>query len=127
MSDPQLRILLVDDDEMVRDCISAYLEDDGFTVHSATSAEEALLVLPDFRPAVCITDMRLPGMTGETFILHAHKLTPEVHFLLHTGGSFVLSDPLRSIGMVADDVLYKPLHELSLLSRRIRSLSGSER
>ena len=35
MTNADITVLLVDDDEMIRDCIVAYLEDEGFTVHGA--------------------------------------------------------------------------------------------
>ena len=38
MNSADIRVLLVDDDEMIRDCMTAYLEDEGFSVHGAASA-----------------------------------------------------------------------------------------
>ena len=42
MNNADIRVLLVDDEKMIRDCVSAYLEDEGFSVHCTASAEEAL-------------------------------------------------------------------------------------
>lgn len=119
MNNCDIAILLVDDDEMIRDCIGAYLEDEGFTVHYAASGEEALESIAGINPAVCISDMRLPGMSGETFIRQAKSNCPATGFLLHTGMAYTLSDELRVIGMTPADVLLKPIHELSTLTRRI--------
>ena len=118
----QVIVLVVDDESMIRDCISAFLEDEGCTVITSVSAEEALLRIGDIAPAVCITDMLLPGMNGESFILNAHEICPGTHFLIHTGALYILSDELRAIGMTPSDVLLKPVHDLSLIMARITCL-----
>jgi DNA-binding response OmpR family regulator len=120
MNNADIRILLVDDDEMIRDCVGAYLEDEGFGVYSAASAEEALKSIAAISPAVCISDMRLPGMNGEEFISMAYTLVPATVYLLHTGMLYTLSDELRAIGMTPDDVLLKPIHDLSRLVNKIK-------
>lgn len=125
MNTAEITILLVDDDEMIRECIAAYLEDEGFSVRSAASGEEALDMIARIRPTVCISDLRLPGMNGEAFISRAQPICPETGFLLHTGLAYILSDELRAIGMTADDIFMKPIHELSTLTRRITEIALS--
>lgn len=127
MAGSEISVLLVDDDELIRECITAYLEDEGFIVHSSGSAEKALELICAYCPAVCISDMRLPGMNGEEFIVRAHALSPATGFLLHTGMMYTLSDELRSIGMNADDVLLKPIHDLTKLVKKIKDIAASGR
>jgi CheY-like chemotaxis protein len=122
-----INILLVDDEEMIRDCVAAYLEDEGFTVHCAESGEEALAMIAPLRPQVCISDLRLPGIDGGEFIVKAHALCPDTGFMLHTGMLYTLSDELRALGMTADDVLLKPIHDLGRLVSKIRRLAGAGR
>ncbi|MBC8019248.1 MAG: response regulator [Verrucomicrobia bacterium] len=125
MNAAEITILLVDDDEMIRECIGAYLEDEGFSVRFAASGEEALQTIAAIRPTVCISDMRLPAMNGEVFIGQAHLICPETGFMLHTGLPYSLSDELRAIGMTADDVFLKPIHELSTLIKRITAVAAA--
>ncbi len=127
MTHADITVLLVDDDELIRDCVTAYLEDEGFSVSVAASAEEALESLVDIHPAVCISDMRLPGMNGEEFICRAHLLCPDTGYLLHTGMLYTLSDELRSLGMSPDDVLLKPVHSLSMLVQKIKRVAAAGR
>ena len=127
MSNSAITVLLVDDDEMIRDCVGAYLEDEGFSVHGADSGEAGLEVVYTLRPAVCISDMGLPGMNGEEFILSAHALCPGTGYLLHTGMFYSLSDELLAIGMTSEDVLLKPVHDLSKLVTTIRRIAVSGR
>ena len=122
-----ITILLVDDDKMIRDCMTAYLEDEGFSVHTAASGEEALESIAAIRPVVCISDMYLPGMDGEVFITRAHVLCPDTGYLLHTGMLYTLSEELHAIGMTAEDVLLKPIHDLSKLSTKIRQIAVAGR
>ena len=119
MNYTDISVLLVDDDEMIRDCVAAYLEDEGFSVHCSDSAEAALESIAAIRPAVCISDLRLPRMNGDEFIIKAHVLCPATGYLLHTGMLYSLSDELRAIGMTSDDVLLNPIHELSTLVDKI--------
>ena len=126
-NDAAITVLLVDDDEMIRDCMTAYLEDEGFSVYCAASAEEALESVAAVCPAVCISDLRLPGMDGEQFINQAHAMCPVTGYLLHTGMPYLLSDELRALGMTADDVLLKPIHDLSKLVGKIRQIAAAGR
>jgi DNA-binding NtrC family response regulator len=123
MMNRNIHILIVDDDAMIRDCMTAFLEDEGFTVQAASSAEDALRSIAALKPVVCITDMRLPGMSGELFILNANSACPGTHFMIHTGSSYILTDELRDIGMAFDDVMLKPVHDLTLLSKRIVAIA----
>lgn len=127
MDNADIRVLLVDDEEMIRDCVSAYLEDEGFSVHCAASAEEALAAIVSICPAVCISDLRLPGMNGEEFIGRAYALCPSTGYMLHTGMLYNLSDELRAIGMTADDVMLKPIHYLSKLVNKIKLIAAARR
>lgn len=125
MNSRPIHVLLIEDDELVRECIVAFLEDEGFRVSARETGEEALDSILKDPPDVCLTDMRLKGMNGEEFIIAAHGLLPSIRFIIHTGGGYELSDRLREIGMTSDSLLRKPLMELSLLSRTIRSLMAA--
>ncbi len=124
MNNSAIRVLLVDDNDMIRESVTAYLEDEGFTVHSFATAEQALKSIVTNCPVVCISDMRLPGMSGEEFILKAHTLCPVAGYLLHTGMLYTLSNELRAIGMTDGDVLSKPIHNLSTLVKKIKHMAA---
>lgn len=123
MDNSDISVLLVDDEVMVRDCITAFLEDEGFRVYSAGSGEDALESIASLCPSVCLTDLHLPGITGEEFIIKAHALCPGTGYLIHTGMLYSLSDELCAIGMTADDILLKPIHNLSSLVSKIRCIA----
>ena len=58
------RILLVEDDARYAQRLARNLQLDGFVVEIANSAEEALRRMPDVRPELVLTDLRMPGMSG---------------------------------------------------------------
>ncbi|MEI6207450.1 MAG: response regulator [Desulfuromonadales bacterium] len=127
MNESDISVLLVDDDEIILECIGAYLEDEGFTMHYSDSGEAALKSIAAINPVVCITDMRLSGMNGEAFICKAHAICPNTGYLLHTGMAYSPSNELLSIGMTAADVFQKPMHEFSTLTDRIKAIARAGR
>lgn len=69
-------VLVVDDSMLIRHTVCRFLEGRGFEVDSATSGVEALERLGDSHPAVIITDLEMPKMTGLELI-SALKDRPE--------------------------------------------------
>ena len=80
------RILLVDDDDLVRDTLTDQLEALGHKVLTATGGTDALAILRA-REAVdlMITDLSMPGIDGLTLIRKAHDLRPSMPAILLTG------------------------------------------
>jgi CheY-like chemotaxis protein len=68
--------LVVDDSMLIRYTVCRFLEQRGFAVESATNGAEALEVLARIRPAVIVTDMQMPKMSGSELIT-AVKGKPE--------------------------------------------------
>ena len=68
-AEPQL-VLLVDDDQGIRDALSELLRDEGFSVATAANGEEALSWLRAERPTSCIVvlDLMMPVMGGSDFL-----------------------------------------------------------
>jgi CheY-like chemotaxis protein len=72
-----LRLLLVEDDEDVRELLEQILADQGATVLAASGAEEGLRLLGEGRPDVLLSDIAMPGVSGYAFIRMVRKLPPE--------------------------------------------------
>jgi len=80
------RILLVDDDDMVRETVAEQLEDLGFTVLVASSGTEAVALLQaDEMVDALVTDLSMPQMDGVTTIQKARALRPQLLCFLLTG------------------------------------------
>lgn len=119
-----VKILLVDDEEIVRITLEAYLEDEGYTVLSAISGEEALEMLADEIIDVGIIDMRLPGIDGNTLIVKLNKLQPEMKFIIHTGSmGYSIPESLSGIGISEELVFKKPIKSMLKFTEMIRTLT----
>jgi CheY-like chemotaxis protein len=82
------RVLLVDDDFLVRETLAAQLEDAGYAVKQAADGAEAIALLEQGQPAdVLVTDLSMPGMGGLTVIRAAQALRPGLPAILLTGYS----------------------------------------
>ncbi|MDD2850670.1 MAG: response regulator [Desulfuromonadaceae bacterium] len=127
MNKSEVSILIVDDDEIVRESMGAFLEDEGFIIHFADSGEEALENIAFLRPVVCISDMRLAGISGEAFIVQAYSVCPATGYLLHTGMAYSPSPELRALGMTQEDVFQKPITHFSVLINRIAAIASTGR
>jgi signal transduction histidine kinase len=80
------RILLVDDEVMVRDTLAAGLEDAGYAVTVAATGTQALAVLQTREDLdVLVSDLSMPGMDGLAVIQEAHRIRPGLPAILLTG------------------------------------------
>jgi PAS domain S-box-containing protein len=80
------RILLIDDDDLVRETLADQLEDAGFSVVVAASGSEALALISAGEAIdVLITDLSMPGLNGVTTIQRARELRPRLPCFLLTG------------------------------------------
>ena len=60
-------VLVVDDQEAIRDTLETALDDEGFTVETAANGREALDILERWKPCVILLDLMMPVMDGWAF------------------------------------------------------------
>ncbi len=115
------KILIVDDEPLVRLSLKSFLEDRGVCAMAAESGEAALDVLKGTEIKVVIADMRLPGMEGNTFILKAYEICPSLKFLIYTGSTnYALPPALVKLGVSNNDVFRKPLNDMNIICETIQ-------
>jgi response regulator RpfG family c-di-GMP phosphodiesterase len=78
-------VLIVDDENGVRDLMTRWLESEGYSVISASSAEEALRRLEASTPAVALCDIRMPGHDGLWLAERIRQRYPETAVIMATG------------------------------------------
>ena len=79
-------ILVVEDEDAIREVISEVLDDDGFTVIGAGSADAAVPLLDREGVRLIITDIDMPGqMDGVGLAIEARRLHPEIPVIFITG------------------------------------------
>jgi len=103
------RILVVDDEEFMREAIRLVLEREGYAVAVAVDGQEALEVLRERKPDLVITDITMPRMGGYE-LLTALRKDPETHNLplILLTQKDTTSDVLTGWGSGADYYITKP-------------------
>jgi CheY-like chemotaxis protein len=120
-------ILLVDDDEILRDTLLQMLELDGHTVSHAASAEEGLTTFGGAAIDLVITDILMPGMDGARLIVELRRSRPHLPIVAISGGRRVLSAEfsLQTASLAgATYQLAKPFSRHELQSVLRQALSG---
>ena len=86
MTDTRPRVLVVDDEALIRMSTSDMLEEIGFSSLEAGNADDAFALLgghPDI--GIMIADLQLPGTSGEELVCRARELHPELKIIVATG------------------------------------------
>ena len=119
-----MRVLIVDDESLITSSLQVFLEDEGFSVMTASSGEEATSILEQDRDFdVCIMDMRLPGMDGNDAIRAIHACCPKIRFIVHTGSlDYAVPSDLQLLGISPEHLFQKPLTDMTTLAKAIKSL-----
>lgn len=118
-------ILIIDDEKNIREGLSAALELDGYSVKLAANGAEGLALIEKGDIDLVITDLRMPGISGEEVLAKVRGESPDIPVIVLTGhGSIDTAvDAMRN---GAYDFLTKPLSldRLSLIVKR--ALAGRE-
>ena len=112
------KILVVDDDHILRTVLKHTLEQQGYQVISAISGKEALVLFEEDTPDIIISDVSMPEMNGFDFCRHLRsqpsgQLVPFIFLSARVG----LDDRVRGHSMGADDYLTKPFEMKELLAK----------
>jgi DNA-binding response OmpR family regulator len=111
-------ILVADDDEDILNLLCLRLEHVGYEVVRATSGVEAVRIAAERRPALCVFDVQMPGITGyeATERLRADESMKDVPIILLTA-SVQERDMARGFDVGADDYMRKPFNPRELQAR----------
>ncbi len=111
----KLRILVVDDDQEIRDGIEIYLKNEGYDVIKAADGIEALEQLEQAEVHLIILDIMMPKMDGitATFKIREQRNIP----ILMLSAKSESTDKIHGLSVGADDYVTKPFHPLELMAR----------
>jgi CheY-like chemotaxis protein len=109
----QLKTLLVDDDEWIRDSMSIFFQSEGCAIQTLETAEEALQLFAKDRYDIVLIDYMLPGMNGISFAKvldrlqeHTPKSHPIIKILITAHGEEEIVTQAREAGF--HDIIHKP-------------------
>lgn len=110
-------VLVVDDEETIREVVRRYLEREGFHVIEAEDGYTALDAIAEVPPDLIVLDLMLPGIDGLTITrqLRMRKGKPIPIIMLTAKGE--TSDRIRGLDYGADDYVSKPFSPRELISR----------
>lgn len=115
-------ILIIDDDAHINDIVSKALQSEGYSVSSAYSGTEALMLLSQSKPDLVLLDLMLPGLSGE-------ELLPQIKDIpvIVVSAKADVTDKVELLIGGAVDYITKPFHMEELLARIMVQLRKNER
>lgn len=119
------KILIVDDDEAVRESLNDFLEFHGYAVAAVGSAAQALEILGKSDFDLVISDLVMPKMDGISLIKAIRELGKDVPFLVMTGFASI-EYAVESMKAGASDFITKPLkfdHVMLIINRALETCS----
>ncbi len=108
-------ILVVDDEDTIREVVRRYLERKGFQVREAADGYAAIDAIEELPPDLIVLDLMLPGIDGLTITRHLREKHGIPIIMLTAKGE--VSDRIRGLDLGADDYVSKPFSPQELVSR----------
>ncbi len=122
-----MKLLIVDDEVEICDFLKSFFEERNFEVKTASSGQAALDVVEQFKPAVVLLDIKMPGMDGIQVLAQIKKKFPRIKVIMVT--ALETRDKIEEcLRLGADNYITKPLSLEYLendVREKIESLSGS--
>jgi two-component system, NtrC family, response regulator AtoC len=111
---------VVDDEEIVRESLASWLQEDGYQVDLAADGPSAVALLGEKAYAVLLVDLKMPGMDGLEVLAQARTIQSSAAVIIMTAYATV-DTAVRAMKQGAHDYLVKPFEpeELSLMVRKI--------
>ena len=107
-------ILIVDDEQSIRDSLTGILQDEGFSVTCAADGESALLLMREERPDLVLLDIWMPGMDGLETLSRIRDWNSE-QLVIMMSGHGTIETAVRATKSGAYDFIEKPLSLEKLL------------
>ena len=113
------RVLLVDDEPILNEALTAILEENGFVCRSAGDGFEALRLLRQTPPDILISDLRMPNMSGFELLAIVRRRFPQIavivlsgEFIVNVEASGLLMNAFFRKGYYTPEQLIATMHEL---------------
>lgn len=119
MQSDSATLLIIDDDDVVRASIAAYLEDSGFKVLQASNGARGLQLFDECLPDLLICDLRMPQVDGLELIRRITEKAGDTPVIVLSGAG-VMNDVVEALRLGAVDYLIKPLEDLAVLEHSVR-------
>jgi two-component system, NtrC family, nitrogen regulation response regulator NtrX len=101
-------ILIVDDEQSIRDSLTGILVDEGFSTQTAANGEEALAQLREDKPDLVLLDIWMPGMDGLETLARLREQYPD-QLVIMMSGHGTIETAVKATKLGAHDFIEKPL------------------
>ncbi|AHF05980.1 response regulator transcription factor [Desulfitobacterium metallireducens] len=121
-----MRILLVDDEKNILKVLKAYLQQEGYSVTTATNGLLALTIFKENKFDLVILDLMLPGLSGQEICKEIRKIAPTPIIMLTARDEE--DQKIQGLSLGADDYITKPFSPREVIAR-VRAVlrrTGSE-
>ena len=129
MTQEEMRVLVIDDEEPIRQILSASLEDEGYRVECARDGSSGLRAIEAFRPNVVLLDIWMPGTKDGIDVLQAAKPQfPQTEYIVMSGHG-TIETAVKATKLGAWDFVEKPLsmEKISILIGNILNFQSERR
>lgn len=120
------KILIVDDDQQLRDMLRQFLDWEGFDVIESSDGEKALRILHEYKVDIMITDIIMPEKDGISLVRDLRKQYPDLKIIAISGGSRHIDpqNPLKIVEKMGVDRTFTKPFQLSELLDAVKELTS---
>ncbi|MCP4397323.1 MAG: response regulator, partial [bacterium] len=118
MNEATTSILVIEDEEILRESMADYLEDRDFQVMTAENGRMGLEVFTHLRPGLVLTDLRMPEMDGLEVLRRIVELSPQTPLIVVSGTGHI-GDAVRALQLGAWDYILKPVEDMGVISHAV--------
>ncbi len=115
MSKADTTILVIEDEEILRESMADFLEDQDFRVLMAENGRVGLELFERERPDLVLTDLRMPETDGLEVLRRAGELSPETPIIV-VSGTGRISDSVQALRLGAWDYIVKPVEDVDIIT-----------
>jgi len=119
-------ILTIDDEELIRMALAAYLEGRGYQVFEAANGKEGLELIRNERPDLVLLDLRMPEMDGMAVLEAMKQEFPDIPSIV-VSGTGVLEDALEAVRRGAWEYVTKPIREMAAVLHVVETVLEKSR
>lgn len=112
------RVLIIDDDDAVRESLVAYLEDSSFEVFQAEDGVQGLEIFAEVTPDLVLCDLRMPKLDGLSVLSEIKTNNPDTPVIVVSGAG-VMTDVVQALRLGAADYIVKPVVDMEILVHSI--------
>ena len=120
MNEQRTTILVIEDEEILRESLVDYLEDRNFRVLSAENGKAGLKILDQEQPSLILTDLRMPEVDGLEVMRRAKEKFPDIPLIV-VSGTGNIGDVITALRLGAHDYVLKPIEDMAIILHAVEN------